>query len=107
MTVSSAQELLDRLAPAATLDGGHLSVSDPARFRGELVDDLVFDAVFNPDEGLRDAARWLIWEASQQLGCPSASIHELYMARGRGEFDATAFTVPAINVRAIGYLTAR
>ena len=107
MTVSSAQELLGRLAPSATLDGDRLTVSDPTRFRGELVDDLVFEAVFNPDEGLRDAARWLIWEASQQLGCPSASIHELYMARGRGEFDPTAFTVPAVNVRAIGYLTAR
>jgi fructose/tagatose bisphosphate aldolase len=29
------------------------------------------------------------------------------MARGRGEFEATRFTVPAINVRASAYLTAR
>jgi len=107
MTVSSPQELLDRLSPIATLEGDQLSIADPARFRAELVDDLVFEAVFNRDAGMRDAARWLIWEASQQLGCPSASIHELYMARGRREFDATAFTVPAINVRAIGYLMAR
>ena len=56
---------------------------------------------------LRDAARWVIWTASQALGCGSASIHELYMARGRGEFDPTSFTVPAINVRAATYLTAR
>ncbi len=49
----------------------------------------------------------MIWSASQALGCPSASIHELYLARGRGEFDATDFTVPAINVRASTYLTAR
>jgi fructose/tagatose bisphosphate aldolase len=107
MTASSAQELLERLTPAARLTGDRMTITDVARFRGELIDDLVFDAVFNPDGGLRDAARWLIWEASQELGCPSASIHELYMARGRGEFAATAFTVPAINVRAIGYLTAR
>ena len=31
----------------------------------------------------------------------------LYAARGRGEFDPTAFTVPAINIRAASYLTAR
>ena len=43
---------------------------------------------------LRDAARWVIWSASQALGCGSASIHELYRARGRGEVPATAFTVP-------------
>jgi fructose/tagatose bisphosphate aldolase len=49
----------------------------------------------------------VIWSASQALGCPSASIHELYLARGRGEFDAEQFTVPAINVRASTYLTAR
>ena len=49
----------------------------------------------------------MIWSASQALGCGSASIHELYRARGRGEVDATRFTVPAINVRAATYLTAR
>jgi fructose/tagatose bisphosphate aldolase len=107
MTATSAQELLDRLAPTARLDGDHLRVSDRARFRDEKVDDLVFDAVFNPEAALRDAARWLIWAASQELGCASASIHELYLARGRGEFEPTRFTVPAINVRASAYLTAR
>src|SRR5918999_6192757 len=71
------------------------------------MDDLVFEAVFNDDASLRDAARWVIWSASQALGCGSASIHELYRARGRGEIPATAFTVPAINVRAAAYLTAR
>jgi fructose/tagatose bisphosphate aldolase len=107
MTASSAQELLDRLAPAATLQGHRLDIADERRFRDELVDDLVRDAVFNPDTALRDASRWLIWAASQELGCPSASIHELYLARGRGEFDPTRFTVPAVNVRASAYLTAR
>src|SRR5437868_420970 len=104
---SSAPELLGRLSPAARLDADRLVVSQPDRFASHHIDDLVFDAVFNDDPGLRDAARWLIWEASQALGCPSASIHELYMARGRGEFDPTQFTVPAINVRASAYLTAR
>jgi len=56
---------------------------------------------------VRDATRWVIWSASQALGCPSASIHELYAARGRGEIEPTRFTVPAINVRATTYLTAR
>jgi len=45
--------------------------------------------------------------ASGCSGCGSASIHQLYAARGRGEFSPTAFTVPAINVRAAAYLTAR
>ena len=103
----SARELLDRITGVARLDGDRLTISDPGGFASDTIDQLVFDAVFNEDSGLRDAARWLVWEASQALGCPSASIHELYMARGRGEFDPTTFTVPAINVRASAYLTAQ
>src|SRR5947207_615164 len=107
MTVSTARQLIDRVAPSAGLEGDRLTVHDADTFRSEVIDQLVSEAVFNADGGLRDAARWLIWEASQALGCPSASIHELYMARGRGEFEPTRFTVPAVNVRASAYLTAR
>src|SRR3972149_9544994 len=107
MPTPSASGLHDSLAGIATISGDRLQITDESRFRNELVDSLVFDAVFNPDEPLRDAARWLIWSASQALGCGSASIHDLYRARGRGEFGATDFTVPAINLRAAAYLTAR
>ena len=107
MTTASAPDLLAGLDGIARIQGSRLLVDDPVRMRGEVVDRLVDDAVFNPDEALREAARWLIWSASQALGCGSASIHDLYMARGRGEFPATKFTVPAINVRATAYLTAR
>ena len=46
-----------------------------------------------------------MWEASQALGAPSASIHDLYLARGRGE--VSGFTVPAINIRAQTFDMAR
>jgi fructose/tagatose bisphosphate aldolase len=108
MTVQAgAADLLDRLSAVARVEGNRLDLSDPDAFRADHLDDLVFRAVFDPDEELRDACRWLIWSASQALGCGSSSIHELYLARGRGEFDSGAFTVPAINVRASAYLTAR
>ena len=107
MTSASADDLLARLDGTARIEGSRLTVTDPARFRREAIERLVDDAVFNPDQALRDGARWLIWSASQALGCGSASIHELYLARGRGEFSPTRFTVPAINVRATAYLTAR
>jgi fructose/tagatose bisphosphate aldolase len=107
MTTAAAQDLLAGLDGIARIQGSRLLVDDADRLRGAVIDGLVETAVFNADEALRDAARWLIWSASQALGCGTASIHELYMARGRGEFAATRFTVPAINVRAAGYLTAR
>ena len=107
MSIGTATDLRARLESVATISSTGLEVHDEAALRGPLMDELVFEAVFNADAGLRDAARWVIWSASQALGCGSASIHALYRARGRGEFDSTAFTVPAINVRATTYLTAR
>src|SRR3990172_4233658 len=107
MTFATADALRDALAPAALLSPDGLEITDPAPFRGALTDALVRDAVFHPDPDLRDACRWVIWSASQALGSGSASIQELYAARGRGEFSPTDFTVPAINVRAAAYLTAR
>jgi len=107
MTAASLDELRAGLAPAATIGSDGLLVTNPAAFRGPLTDRLVRDAVFHADPAFRDARRWVIWSASQALGCGSASIQELYAARGRGEIAPTAFTVPAINVRAAAYLTAR
>ncbi|HKW42324.1 MAG TPA: class II fructose-bisphosphate aldolase [Gemmatimonadales bacterium] len=68
------------------------------------MDELVRQAVFGaPDE--REQARWLIWEIGQRAGVRPASIHELYMARGRGE--VRAFTTPAMNLRVLAYDSAR
>ena len=107
MSIAAADDLRARLAGVATITDRGLEVSGERRFREEVVDGLAFEAVFAEDAAVRDAARWVIWSASQALGCGSASIHDLYRARGRGDVDATRFTVPAINVRAATYLTAR
>ncbi|HET9347394.1 MAG TPA: class II fructose-bisphosphate aldolase [Candidatus Limnocylindrales bacterium] len=103
---TSVPELLDRLAGAARLDGDRLIVVDEAAFRGDVVRDLAWTAAFaEPDGPVMEAARWLIHDAARELGALSASIHELYLARGRGEVDG--FTVPAINLRAQTFDMAR
>jgi len=71
----------------------------------EALDRLVWTAVFGA-AGPRDAARAAILDQARSAGIYPASIHDLYMARGRGEAPAD-FTVPAINIRAIAYDTAR
>jgi fructose/tagatose bisphosphate aldolase len=81
-----------------------LDIFDEPSFRLAM-DDLVRNSVFNPSAEVRDAARWIIWEASQELEAPSSSIHDLYMARGEGKWDG--MTVPAINVRGLTYDMAR
>jgi fructose/tagatose bisphosphate aldolase len=46
-----------------------------------------------------------ILDAAHKMGIYLSSIHEFYMARGRGEFGG--FTVPAINLRSMTYDLAR
>jgi len=106
MTLSAIDDLRRHLEGVATISDAGLEVHDETRLRGEVADELAFAAVFGAKD-VRSAARWIIWSASQALGCGSASIHDLYRARGRGDVPPTSFTVPAINVRAVTYLTGR
>jgi fructose/tagatose bisphosphate aldolase len=102
---SSAAELLSALAGLAHLDGDRLAIDDEHGFRDRGIRDLAWTAAFATDPGATEAAQWLVWEASQALGALSASIHDLYMARARGE--VRGFTVPAINIRAQTFDMAR
>ncbi len=72
---------------------------------GDVIDQLVWTAVFGDNAELRGTARWSIRNLAANAGIRPASIHDLYMAMGRG--DVAGFTVPAINVRAMAYDTAR
>lgn len=67
----------------------------------EIIDDLVWEAVFGEDEN-KNLSRWLIWEIAQELGIYPASINDMYMARGREEVGLD-FTVPAMNLRGMAY----
>src|ERR1051326_5202909 len=87
-------------SPEATLR----RFQSPAVRQSAAMDELVRRAVFGA-AGERDEARWLIWEIGQHAGVRPASIHELYLARGRGEVPA--FTTPAMNIRVLAYDSAR
>ncbi len=102
---TSPAELIATLAGAAHIDGERLVVDDEAAFRDRVIRDLAWTAAFTTDDPTAEAARWLVWEASQALGARSASIQDLYMARAQGE--VSGFTVPAINIRAQTFDMAR
>jgi fructose/tagatose bisphosphate aldolase len=101
---TSAADLLRHLEGALELEDGGLVVEDVSRARAR-VRDVAWTAAFSDDAGAVAAAQWIAWEAAQALGARSASIHELYLARGRGE--VAGFTVPAINIRAQTFDMAR
>jgi fructose-bisphosphate aldolase class II len=89
---------------AVLVQDGRVTVARPEALAGPKMDDLAKAAVFG-DAATREHARWLLWELGQAVGVRPASIHDLYMARGRNEVHG--FTVPAINVRGASYDTAR
>src|ERR1700738_44277 len=103
MTFASVQDLIQGTRQVIVLNGG-VRVKDPAALRGETIDQLVHTAVFGAGE-VRDAARWIIWEAGWEVGIKSANIDPLSQPRAREEYDK--LTVPAINVRAMAYDMAR
>jgi len=103
---STPEELNEALDRSETVrrEGPLLAVTDPASFRAEVLDGLVWTAVFGRPAA-REEARRAIRDAAQSVGILPASILALYQARGRGE--VSGFTVPAINVRMLAYDTTR
>ena len=100
----SSKEVIDLYGGAVRRSGPGVEVLDRAALQSTATDQLVRLAVFGQGDEL-EAARWLLWELGQATGAQPASIHELYLASGRGE--CSGFTVPAINVRMLAYDTAR
>ncbi len=92
------------LGGAATVNEGRVQLHDESALASPHMDVLVHQAVFG-SESEREFARWLIWELGLLVGVKAGSIHDLYVARGQGK--CAGFTVPAINVRAMSYDTAR
>lgn len=101
----SITKLTAALKPAATILSDRLNITDPGAVTDQLVDSLAWTSAFGAGAELRGTARWVVRSLAAAKGIRPASIHDLYLAMGRG--DVTGFTVPAINVRAMSYITAR
>lgn len=85
-------------------DGPTVSVRDESTVQ-ENIGTIVRTAVFG-SEREQGLARWLIRSIAQDIGVVPASIHDFYLARGRGD-TSDDFTVPAMNLRALSYTAAR
>src|SRR5438874_2055380 len=71
----------------------------------EDIDSLIFDAVFSPDESVKTQTRKEIRELALKNGIFISSIASFYHELGNSK--VSGFTVPAINIRALTYDTAR
>jgi tRNA sulfurtransferase ThiI len=103
MSFASVDELVAAVAPVAAIAGDTISVSGTAG--PDLIDRLAHTAAFGASPEIKGTARWVIRALAAARGVKPASIHDLYLAMGRGE--AGGFTVPAMNIRMATYYTAR
>lgn len=103
MVFKSVDDLTAALAGIATISGDKIGVTGSPS--AELVDRLAHTAAFGSTPEIKGTARWVILHLAAHTGVRFGSIHDLYLAMGRGE--AGGFTVPAINVRMMAYDTAR
>ena len=69
------------------------------------VEKTAMELVMNDDVSKKRQLAKKIFDVAYEEGIYPSSIHEFYMARGRGEFGG--FTVPAINLRSMTYDLAR
>ena len=103
MVFNSVADITAALAGTASITGDAIAVSKaPA---ADLVDRLAHTAAFGATPEVKGTARWVILHLAAHQGVRFASIHDLYIAMGKGEADG--FTVPAINVRMMAYDTSR
>jgi fructose/tagatose bisphosphate aldolase len=66
---------------------------------------IAMQLIMTDDENVKKTLAKKIQDLAYKKGIYLSSIHQLYMARGKGEFNG--FTVPAINLRSMTYDLAR
>ena len=98
------KELLVLVENSLSVDGTTVKVLDANKFRANI-GKLVEKSALASDSTV-GWSRYLIRAAALELGVYPASIHDLYMARGREEVPMT-FTTPAFNLRALSHHAAR
>jgi len=65
------------------------------------MDKIAMDLIMSDDLAIKKKLAKKIFDIAYKNGIYPSSIHEFYMARGRGEFGG--FTVPAINLRSLAF----
>ncbi|GAB5045707.1 class II fructose-bisphosphate aldolase [Thermodesulfovibrio sp. TK110] len=93
----------EKFVEAVEIKNGKITVKNKESIKN-LMDELIFDAVFEEVDDLRTKKLSIIKEIAKEMGAIPASIQGLYEEMGR-EFPG--FTVPAINIRGLTYDVAR
>lgn len=102
----SIKQLHQSLKPSVLIKKDSISIVNSTLFRKKYIDELVQTAVFADNIEVKKEARRIIRFSAAELGTYPASIYNIYKAIGQKKVPPT-FTVPALNIRALTYDTAR
>ncbi|RUM41677.1 MAG: aldolase [Desulfurobacterium sp.] len=98
----TCDELKEALKGIVEVGEDRVKVLDEKKVREELIDKLIYTAVFG-DEKEKACTRWLIRAIALEMDIVPSSIHDLYaQGMAREEIDQW-FTVPAMNIRGMTY----
>ncbi|MEO2068377.1 MAG: class II fructose-bisphosphate aldolase [Desulfurobacteriaceae bacterium] len=96
------EKILESLEGIVEVKEDRVEILDEQKVRSELIDNLVYTAVFGSEEE-KKTARWLIRAIALELDVVPASIHDLYVNGMAKEEIGKWFTVPAMNIRGMTY----
>ena len=68
MIYENKDQLKSKCSPVIQIDGGDVRILDEEKLKSELIDDLIYTAVFSPDKATADAACWLIRRSAAAPG---------------------------------------
>lgn len=100
MSNETMNKILALLEGSVSYSDGKLRVEDESSARNLVHKWAEASALGEGDT--QSWARYLTRLLALELGCPPASVQDLYMARGRGEVPPN-FTVPAMNLRSLTF----
>ena len=104
MPNSKIEQLVTLFQGSVIYESGSIKVNDENIARSNIEKLVTISALGKKSEA--GQARFLLRLIALELGAIPASIHELYMARGRGDVPAN-FTVPAMNLRVLSFDAAK
>lgn len=93
----------EKITSVVEIKDGKITVKNKESLRNSM-DELIFDAVFEPSEEIRRKKFLIIKEIAKEMGAIPSSIQGLYEEMGK---EFLGFTVPAINIRGLTYDVAR
>lgn len=103
---TSEMQLNSAIREFCNIESGKITkINNINGLREKVLKELVETSTLSDNQQIKEYAIYMIFQIARLFGAKPASIHNLYMAMGKGK--VSGFTVPAVNIRGFTFETAR